>query len=129
MAYEDLIAAAAASTGLRAGLIAADIEHESGGDALAIGDGGQALGLMQVHWAACRDIGGDWEQLLQLIHTGQTDQAAALGIEYGTKYLAKMLKAAGGDERLALMMYNQGPTVILRAKTYADTVLALVSAT
>lgn len=115
---------AAGTFGVRASLIAAQIQHESGGNIYAVGDGGQAKGCMQMHPAAAAEVGGKWETLLP---TGPDDEmrAARAQILLGTSYLLKMLKLFGGDEEWALAAYNQGETVISRARHYADAVLAL----
>lgn len=119
---DDLIAAAAAKHGIRPALLAAVVQHESGGNPLAVGDSGHALGLMQVHLGACKDVGQSWPAIFLAIEGGNADLAAQLGLEAGAAYLAKMLKAFGGGERLAVMAYNQGPTVIRAADAYAEAV-------
>src|SRR5690348_1066218 len=100
--FTTLIQAASAKYGVRADLIGALIQKESGGNPFAIGDGSQALGLMQVHRGAAQDVGMSWDDLHAAIVAKDEQKAAALGIEIGTAYLAKMLKMAGGDESLAL---------------------------
>lgn len=120
--FTNLIQAASAKYGVRADLIAAVVQKESGGNPFAIGDGGAALGLMQVHRGAAQDVGMSWDELHQAIMAKDEQKAASLGIEIGAAYLAKMLKLAHGDESLALMAYNQGPGVISKAKAYADAV-------
>lgn len=114
--FDDIIAAAAAKYGVPAALISAVIQHESGGNPDAVGDGGQALGLMQMHPAAAAQVGADWYAL--------KDPAKA--IPAGTAYLAIMLKSFGGDIAWALGAYNQGPGVMGKAKHYADAVKALL---
>lgn len=116
--YEAAIAGVCARQGIRPALLAALLEHESKWDPNAIGDGGAARGLGQMHEAAAAEIGVDWEQLLD----------PAIAIVASGLYLAKYLRKLGGDERLALMAYNQGPTVICRASLYADAVFALAAA-
>lgn len=110
---------------IRRDLLRADILHESNGDPLAIGDGGLALGLMQVHPSAAKDVGGDWGALKTLINAKNRESAAEMGITIGAEYLAKMLTLFRGNERLALMAFNQGPGVIGKADSYASAVLAL----
>lgn len=110
--FDGLIAQASAKYGVRADLIAAVIQKESGGNPNAVGDNGAARGLMQMHKAAAQEVGADWADLLN----------PEKAIDAGTAYLAKMLKLAHGDETLALMAYNQGPGVITRAMSYASAV-------
>lgn len=114
--FDDIIAAASARYNVPADLIRAVIQHESGGDPNAVGDGGQAVGLMQMHPSAAAQVGADWY--------GLKDPASA--INAGTAYLALMLKQFAGDVAWALGAYNQGPTVMGKAKHYADAVKALV---
>ena len=116
MAYQDIIAAAAAKHRLDPKLLAAVIQHESGGNADAVGDGGNAVGLMQMHAAAAADVGVNWAQL-----RGNP----ALQVDAGAAYLAKMLSIFGGNQAWALGAYNQGPTLMLRARDYASAVLVL----
>lgn len=117
--YEDLIAAAAAAHDLRPELLAAVIQKESNWDTNAVGDGGRALGLMQMHRGACQDVGAVWEEM----------KDPAKSIPAGAAYLKRMLLACGGDTMWALAAWNQGPTVIGRAKRYSEAVLALVPPT
>ena len=112
--------------GLRPALILADIQHESAGNPFAIGDGGLALGLMQVHPAACSEMGNDWNALKAAIDARDEETAARLGIDFGCAYLGKMLRLMGGDEAWALGSFNQGESVIGRAHGYAVAVLALI---
>jgi soluble lytic murein transglycosylase-like protein len=114
--YDDLIAAAAAKYGVDAALIAAIIQHESGGDPNAMGDGGLATGLMQMHMSAALDVGVAWKDL---------KGNPALQIDAGTRYLKRLIDQFQGNVPWALAAYNQGPTVIGKAKAYADAVLAL----
>jgi soluble lytic murein transglycosylase-like protein len=125
-AYDAQIAAAAASNDLPIYLLMADIQHESGFDPFAIGDGGEALGLMQVHPAAAEDVGGDWGALRAAIAAKDEETAVRLSLSIGAAYLARQMKVFGGDQKLALMAYNQGPTVIARALAYAKAVEALM---
>jgi soluble lytic murein transglycosylase-like protein len=126
--YAPTIIAAAQKYGVPKELLRAEIQHESNGDPLAIGDGGRALGLMQVHLVAAEDVGKEtqWGQLHEAVNQGDKQAAAELSIDIGTAYLAKMLKQFGNDYRWALAAYNQGPTVIQRGLDYAKAVLAIV---
>jgi soluble lytic murein transglycosylase-like protein len=116
--FEDLIASAAVKFGVRAELIAAVIHHESGGDPNAVGDGGRALGLMQMHRQAAEDVGFAWEDL----------RRPEVAIPAGAAYLSQMLRLCGNSEAWALAAYNQGPTVIHNAKRYSDAVMGLLAA-
>lgn len=114
--YDDLIAAAAAKHGVDPALIRAVIQHESGGDPTRLGDGGLAVGLMQMHMSAALDVGVAWKDL---------KGNPALQIDAGTAYLKKLIDQFQGNLPWALGAYNQGMTVIGKAKAYADAVLAL----
>lgn len=111
-------------------LVRAVIRYESSDDPLAVGDGGSALGAMQVHRIAAEDVGRaeEWDQLKFAIEKADDETAARLGIEIGVAYLALCLKQFGGNEQWALAAYNQGRGVVGKAKKYADTVLALKAA-
>lgn len=129
-AYDFLIAASAAANGLSVALLRAVIQHESAWEPLAVGDNGAALGLMQVHEIAAKDVGmeGDWSDLKVAIEAKDGIEAARISIKIGSAYLAKMVKAYGGQEQWALAAYNQGPTVInafRQGQRYAEAVLAL----
>ena len=113
-AYQAWIDAAAAANGIRPPLLAGLLEHESGWNPNAVGDGGLAKGLGQMHPQAAAEVGVDWNAL--------DDPKTA--IDAAASYLGKYLKMYAREE-LALMCYNQGPTVIGRAVAYASTVLAL----
>jgi len=128
--FDDLIAAACADAQIAIPLVRADIQHESSWNALAVGDGGAALGLMQVHRIAAEDVGmaADWDALKAAIDAQDQTTAATLGLQIGTAYLAKMLMEFGGSEAWGLAAYNQGPTVVRAfrlAQRYAETVIAL----
>src|SRR5487761_1883 len=128
--FDDLIAAAGAAAQISIPLVRADIQHESAWNALAVGDGGAALGLMQVHRIAAEDVGmaADWDVLKAAIDAQDQTTAATLGLKIGTAYLAKMLMAYSGAEAWALAAFNQGPTVVnafRRGQQYAEIVLAL----
>lgn len=126
--FDALIRDAAQKYGIPLNLLQAVIAHESNGNPLAIGDGGHALGLMQVHPDAATDVGKSWYLLRSAIWNKDTDSAAKLGLDIGAAYLAKMLKQFT-DPAWALAGYNQGPTVIAKAKSYADAVLSLIPKT
>lgn len=121
--YLDFINEASQLYGVRPELIIAVIAHESQGNADAVGDGGKALGLMQMHAPAAADVGVDWNTL-------RDPRTAILA---GTHYLKLQLDHFGGDERQALIAYNQGAGVASNGADaryaagarYADTVLSL----
>jgi hypothetical protein len=120
--YADLIAAAAAKY-LPSGMLLSDfeagiaalIQHESGGDADAVGDGGRAVGLGQMHPEAAADVGFDWSMM----------KDPAIAIPAIADYLGRQLARFAGDWTWALGAYNQGPTVTGKAYAYAQAVLAL----
>lgn len=87
-------------------------EHESQGDPNAVGDGGMARGLGQMHDVACRTVGFDWQKMF--------DPAEA--IPASAAYLAFCIRKFNGSEEIGLMAYNQGPTVIGKAFAYAGIV-------
>lgn len=122
--FEKYIQASCAKHGVEPRLVRALMMHESGGNPFAIGDGGNALGLCQIHPSACLDLGVSWTTLKTAIASKNTDLAAKFGIEYGVAYLAMMIKRFN-DVKWALAAYNRGPTVIALGKSYAEAVLAL----
>lgn len=109
---------------LRPSLLKALIWHESRFNPNAVGDGGAARGLCQMHAAAAKDVGADWERLFD----------PALAIQAGAAYLGNQVKRFP-DELKALMAYNQGPSVAERSNPaetayilgmkYAGTVLSI----
>lgn len=76
-------------------------------------------GLMQIMGANARHLGlsGPFEALLR----------PGLGLEYGCRYLARQLRATGGDVRGALARYNSGRATSEAGLRYADQVLARVA--
>lgn len=116
--YAQLVQDAAAANALRPELLGALLEHESAWNPSAVGDNGVARGLGQMHPAACETVGASWDDMF--------DPAKA--IPAVAKYLAFCIKHCGGDERLGVMAFNQGPTVISRAMAYRDAVYALIPA-
>src|SRR5258708_17079866 len=95
---EAMIAAAATRHGVRPELLRALVQHESGFDPNAIGDGGRAIGLCQMHPEACSDVGANWAHM--------RNPGAAL--DAGAAYLAIMLDEFE-TERTALAAFNGGP--------------------
>lgn len=124
--YETEIAAAATKYNVSVALVTAVVQHESSFNPLQIGDNGEALGLMQVHEGAAEDMGDSWTALDEAIANDDVPSAIATGLDIGVAYLGKMLKTFNGNTTLALMAYNQGPTVIKRADEYAAAVLNLM---
>lgn len=129
-AFDDVIKAACTAAALSIPLTRAVIQQESAWNALCVGDGGAALGLMQVHRIAAEDVGlaSDWDALKAAIDAQDAKTAAPLGLKIGTAYLAKMLKHYSGIEPWALAAYNQGPTVVdafRKGQRYAETAMAL----
>jgi soluble lytic murein transglycosylase-like protein len=115
---------ASGESGVRPELILADILQESGGNPSAIGDGGRAIGLMQMHAAAASDVGVNWSDL-----AGNPELQAIAG----ASYLAQQINRFG-DERTGLIAYNQGASVAdnsadaryVTGAAYADAVLARI---
>lgn len=93
-------------------LIGAVILHESDGDPNAIGDGGMAKGLMQLHKVACDQVGFNWNDMLD----------PESNIMCGTAYLRWCYDHVIPDWFWALAAYNQGPTVMKRGYDYASAV-------
>jgi len=120
--FDAAIARLPATLPVKPELVKAVMLHESGGNPLAVGDHGHALGLMQVHPSACRDVNEDWMKLRQAISDKNRLLAAEISLRAGIKYLVRMLDTFDHDERIALMAYNQGPTVIGEALEYATEV-------
>ncbi len=121
-----MIAAAATRHGVRPELLRALVEHESNFDQNAIGDGGRAIGLCQLHIEACKDVGADWLHM----------RNPAANLDAGAAYLAVMLDEFE-SERTALMAYNGGAGTVRhgpsarffqQASEYAEKVLELTKA-
>ena len=123
--YDDLIAAAEKKYGIPAGLLRADFQHESGLNIKAVGDDGLARGIGQMHPAAAKTVGGDWDKYLD--KSIPDAERAAAQIEDAAHYLSFCYHLLG-DWEWALAAYNQGPTVISRGLHYAEAVKALQSA-
>jgi len=119
-----MIAAAAERHGIRPELLRAIVQHESNFDENAIGDGGKARGLMQMHGGAASDMGVDWEKLFN----------PALALDAGAAYLAWLITELQ-DERTAVAAYNGGLSTMRhgsgarfydQAVAYANTVYMLI---
>lgn len=96
----DYIDRIAGEYGLDEEIIRAVIKIESGGDPDAIGDGGEAIGLMQIQprWHKAR--------MERLGVTDLTDPEQ--NVLVGCDYLAELLTKYGGDYTAALTAYNAG---------------------
>lgn len=99
-AHGDTILRAAANHNLPPELIYAVIATESGFNPAARATRSTALGVMQIKPATARMVGfsGDARLLFQ----------PDINIEYGTAYLAKAYRLAGGDTCRAVSLYNRG---------------------
>jgi soluble lytic murein transglycosylase-like protein len=128
--YASQIAAAATQHGIDAKLGAAVVQHESNGNPFAIGDGGRAVGLMQMHLEAAQDLhmSDEWAKLHAAVITEEEESAVTLALDLGFAYLARMIGLFKGDIAWALAAYNQGPTVITAAHNYAMAVQAILAA-
>ncbi len=97
-------------------LVAAVIYKESSGHAHAIGDGGKAIGFMQLHAPAASECG--------VIDRRDPKQ----NVQCGAEYLMKLCKQFGTEER-TLWAYNfgqgnvrRGATIPESTKRYAKTI-------
>ncbi len=96
--YDELIREMAKKYGVPARLIKAVMQQESGFNPNAASQAQPpAVGLMQLMPGTAAHLGV----------TNRSDPRQS--IEGGTKYLAQMLDAQGGDVKLALAAYNAGP--------------------
>lgn len=93
-------------------LIKAIIETESTFNPYAIGKdargNGVALGLMQIKYSTAKDLGFEGEP--ELLHIPE------INLQYGIKYIAKLLELTKGNIPKALIMYNRGPGRIHQVK-------------
>lgn len=112
------IADEAARQGVRPELALAIARRESSFNPNAIGDGGRAVGLFQLHAGAAQDAGITPDQ--------RYDTAA--NIRAGVTYLRQLIDRFGNEEQ-ALQAYNGGPTNVARgtvssaAESYAAAAL------
>ena len=118
--YQSLIATACKLNGIEQyqDTFAALIQRESNWDPNAVGDNGIAVGLCQMHPAACLVVGANWREM------NIPDKA----IMAGAAYLAFCLKLCDGDIKWALAAYNRGPTDIRLGKKYAEAILLAAKA-
>lgn len=101
-------------------LVNAVIHHESSGDPNAVSSTG-ATGLMQIEPSVAKDYGIDPEKL----------KDPEINRRLGTRYLSDLIARSGGDERKALISYNQGPNrkgMAPGVADYADRVLKTAGA-
>lgn len=98
--FDYLIYPAADLHRVRPTLLKALFWHESQFQTHAVGDGGRARGIGQMHELAAVDVGVNFDNLF--------DEKVA--IPAAAAYLGNQYKRFGTDIK-ALMAYNQGPTV------------------
>jgi cell wall-associated NlpC family hydrolase len=100
-AWAPLVAEAASAESVPASLLAAQLEAESGFDAAAVSPAGAqgAAQFMPATWA------GSWNP-----YRGHSPFAARFAVLAQARYLARLLRRAGGDVPLALAAYNAGWT-------------------
>jgi soluble lytic murein transglycosylase-like protein len=110
--YDNLIVQHAEKQGLRADLVRAVVQVESGYNARAVSSKG-ALGLMQLMPSTAAELGV------------RSPFDPEENIRGGTTYLRQLLDRFGGNEELALAAYNAGPTAVDRygnhVPPYAET--------
>lgn len=95
-----------------AALIMALIAVESGGDNMAVGDGGRAVGCLQIHAVMVREV----NRLADTRYTWPDDcRDRAKSIEMATIYLAHYI---GTPEQMA-RRWNGGPNGDKKASTLA----------
>ena len=96
--FQGIIGQASKQTGVRAGLIAAIIEVESGGNPNASNKNSSALGLMQIERSAAEDMGVNYDDLRDPL----------TNVLCGAGYLARLIREFSGDEHAAVRAYFQG---------------------
>jgi soluble lytic murein transglycosylase-like protein len=101
-AFDDLIQEHASRYGIRADLVRAVIQVESGFNPCAVSNKG-AMGLMQLMPATARELG--------VANPFDPPQ----NIRGGVTYLRQLLDRYNNDERLALAAYNAGPGAVDRS--------------
>jgi len=105
-------AAAAAAATPSSELIAALIQVESGGDPTAVGDGGKALGILQIHedcWKdGCRFLGVSWDYKTGALDPGKSRAVCVAYLSgYGEAYRKATGKGPTGE--IFARIWNGGP--------------------
>lgn len=98
--YEQMARSYAQQVGVNPDLAVAVMRTESSGNPQAVGDGGKAVGLYQLHKRAAQEVG---------LSPGQRWEPQA-NIRGGIDYLKKQLDETGGNVPAALQRYNGGGT-------------------
>lgn len=96
---------------MNAHLLAALIAVESGGNDLAVGDGGQAIGALQIHAAVVADV--NHHHGTRYTHAGMTNRADAVRV--CGLYLATY--APGKTPEVQARVWNGGPRGAAKAAT------------
>lgn len=114
--YDPLIQEASKKHGIDPDLLRAVIHTESSGDANAIGDGGKATGLGQLHLGAAQDAGGR-------PYTKEELKDPLTNIDLTAAYLRKLNNNFGGnsgdpDYSKAITAYNRGETAVKQNGAY-----------
>lgn len=115
--YDPLITQAAKANGIDPNLVRAVVQQESGGDTNAVGDGGKAIGLGQMHAAAAQDANGGKPVSPQDL----SDPTVAIPLI--AKHLATLNQAFGGNEgdpsyEKTISAYNAGHDGSLNPQVY-----------
>lgn len=116
--WDDIITATAKAQGVNPSLALAVANRESSLNPDAVGDGGKAIGMFQLHPGAATD-------------TGTEDRSDPLqNIQGGVKYLKQLSDRYKGDVSKALMAYNGGMEAVdagtpsAQAQAYATAVMS-----
>lgn len=113
MEYRTPIMQFGAQYGFEAAVIAALVSVESAGKWAAVGDGGKAIGLTQIHYETARDIGfqGDKADLFNPV----------TNLGWGARYLRKQFDRYGGRSLgHALSGYQAGSVRMLASGQYGN---------
>lgn len=105
--YKDLIDKYSKQFGVDPKLAYALMMQESSGNAKAIGDNGEAVGLFQLHPGAAQDAG------ISLKDRKDPEKNIMAGI----KYLSMKIQEMGGDTFMGLAAYNEGAGTIKKGLT------------
>ena len=118
--WDDVIRVLAEKEGVPVPLALAVATKESNRNPNAVGDGGKAIGMFQLHAAAAEDVGADRANPVE-------------NIRGGLRYLKQLNGRYGGDVTKVLQAYNGGMdnvdkgTVSPAAQAYAAEVIANLS--